>query len=241
MIRTLIHFGLLLVFLGIAGCATDKPAPSRDFAPAPPTAELTTEPTPEQLRTETLLNQRESDVSYQAVSLADVLSKFGTIVGVPINADWDKLSKSGIGKSHPVAVHLKKVRRSKALKEILTDAGTRPPPQESEVELTYFIDRHGQIMVTTFNAYAAEFMSTHKYDITDLLPDRHDKREWRERTAAVIALTQETIDPVHWKDAGGIFTITFEDGVLIVCATPEIHRAMTNLLQQLREPDVKQE
>jgi hypothetical protein len=231
---------MLFALLRIAGCAPYKPAPPGELAPVKTAVVSTIEPTPEQFKTQTLLNQREPDVTYEAIALTDVLSEFSAVTGVPINVDWNRLSKSGIPKSHPVTVHLKKIRRSKALKEILSDAGTRPPPDESEVELTYYIDRNGQVMVTMFDAYAVEFTSMHKYDITDLLPDRRNRREWRERAAAVIALIEETIDPVHWKDAGGIFTINFENGSLEISATPDIHRAIINLLQELPAPDVSQ-
>lgn len=190
---------------------------------------------------ETRLRQRELNVTFNSVPLCDALSKLGTSWGVVIKVDWNVLAKSGVAKARPVTVHLMTIRRSRALKQILEHAGNGAGLKGSDVELTYYIDSHRQIIVTTFDAYVAAYQSVRKYNIADLFPIPVNKNEWPERAAAVIALIEETIDPPHWKDAGGSFTITFRDGWLTVCATPDIHREMDNLLQQLRERDASQQ
>jgi general secretion pathway protein D len=52
----------------------------------------------------------------------------------------------------------------------------------------------------------------------------------------LITLIQETVDPQSWVDVGGQGTVTaYENKKLVVYQTPENHREIVNLLQQMRK------
>jgi type II secretory pathway component GspD/PulD (secretin) len=62
------------------------------------------------------------------------------------------------------------------------------------------------------------------------------RQEAQERINALVLLIQDTIDPTSWYDAGGEATITaYEIKKLVVLQTPENHRKIAELLQEMRK------
>jgi hypothetical protein len=67
------------------------------------------------------------------------------------------------------------------------------------------------------------------YTIKDLVAGGAD------REAAVVKMITGSVSPSMWKGNGGSADAKFEDGELVVTATPENQRAVANLLEQVRK------
>jgi len=89
------------------------------------------------------------------------------------------------------------------------------------------------VISTRADLFARTAITRH-YDIHDLLETRwHATRKERAKLAeAIMRLITDTVDNENWGDGGGRIHISHDR--LWVKQTPENHRQIVNLLQQLR-------
>jgi len=250
-----------LLFIAI-GCTslTDKQSdsmsnpPAAAVEPSVETVSVVLEPTVPKNAIEEMLEKRLDEVRFEATPLSDVIDYLRENSGINIFVNWRALESVGIDRTTPITARMKGVTYKKALQVILDFAGGGDPTQR----LKYIVD-DSVLTISSADDLSKEGLSTQAYDIRDLIvtlpksviaPEfnaesfnpttRHydEDPDAAVRTALsdeLILLITETVEPDSWRDNGGrVGAIRELTGQLIVTQTPENHRQIADLLNQLR-------
>ena len=206
--------------------------------------------------TDEMLDRRLPEVKFDNTPLDAAIETLRNEAHANIIVHWRALEAASIDRSTPVSLHLRDVRLSKVLQDILNDAGG------GNVVLQYQA-MDGEITIST-SEELNRMVVLRLYDVTDLMamsvaaeqrlgpldppivesgdPGNREQlgspyRPTGERPVdVVIKLIEELVAPETWTDAGGEFGWIREwHGRLFITATPENQKRVANLLQQLRE------
>jgi hypothetical protein len=117
--------------------------------------------------------------------------------GVTFIVQWEKLADSYVLPGRRLAVHPGRTSAYEALTELLYldgDADNGP------IELSYFIDNEGRVVITTELDSIESSATPRVYDVSDLLRGRPSRAE-----AALVIETVviENSDSISWKNRGG--------------------------------------
>lgn len=161
------------------------------------------------------------EVNFDAVAFADCIDFLRDVSGANIFVNWKVLEASGVDRNAPVSVQLKNVRFGKALDTILASAG-------GDVKLTYTAD--GDVISITVDDTEGDPGGVRRsYEVRDLLGGGNADRE-----AIVLKLITGSIAPSTWKNTGGTGDARVQDGQLLVNTSQDNHKAIANLLEQVR-------
>jgi beta-lactamase regulating signal transducer with metallopeptidase domain len=243
---------VLLVVFGVVAWVvlTDPKHQGNDLATHQPTpVNPANAPSTEPDRSlQILLDKRLPEVDFHGQGLADSIELLKRMSGANILVDWRALKAVGIDQNSPVTARLKDIRLSKALNTILSDV------TDGNSKLSYAVTENA-IRIST--ADELRVLVTKVYDIRDLLvevpdfePEKHQPpgaqpqtkpatpkeipQTMSQRVDAMIKLLKETIDPTSWQPPFNA-AIKQDKGQLIILQSEENHRAVVQLLTQLRE------
>jgi hypothetical protein len=178
---------------------------------------------PDEAAARAVLDKPVADVRFDDTALTDAVDKIRDLTGANIFVNWKSLEAAGIHRNTPVSVHLRGRKLSTVLDLMLAIVGSE------RGELGYAVDQ-GVITISTRDDLAKNVV-VRVYDIRDLIYPQVN------RGAQVARLTRliEHVDAASWKDAGGTVGALRElEGQLIVTQTPDNHRRIVALLQDLR-------
>jgi len=200
---------------------------------------------PPELTAKQIINSRITVVDVNQTSLADTLDWLRDVTGANIFVNWAALESTGVDQSTPVTVKLRQIPVSKLLDLMLNSAA---PGQ-----LAWYIDDN-IIHITTADI-ANQAMITRIYPVEDLLleipnfvgpemelstdassgapfgsgsGDNNDDDEKGEldRANDLIRLIEMMVVPDTWQDNGGMSSIQYFDGSLIVTAPRKVHELL---------------
>lgn len=174
------------------------------------------------------------------------LARQGSINVVP---RWRQLEKAGIKRDTPVTVELKDATLGDALRKVLQSLADRESPlafrtEENIITISSKADLDRQLMV---KVYDVQDLLIQTPNFRGLLPELDDSgMQLRESSAGdqlkgADEATRELADiltthvyPDSWKVHGGLGTISYLRGRLVVRNTPEVHEALSGQLRALR-------
>jgi len=189
-------------------------------------------PTPDDKKTQDLLDRKLPEVRFDTVGFADVIDFLRDVTGANIFVNWKALERADIDRNVPVSARLRDIKFSKVLDTVLKAASNE------KATLAWRRD-DGVIEIST----AADLqlnLVTKVYDVRFLA-------KWRKNAAATQPSTKPTepadpllrilygsFAPASWKVAGGAGEIKEVGGQLIISATEENHRAIGVLIDNLQ-------
>jgi hypothetical protein len=189
-----------------------------------------------------LLSGRLSFINLDQTPLADVVELLRNDLRMNVYVNWTALEFAGVDRMTPISLKLRNVRMDKLLDLILRQAS----PDNA---LSHYLD--GNVLHITTRQIADEALVTRVYPVMDLLveiPDfvgptfnldasneggsspfggsngqTNQDNNIDQRIEKLIQLIQKTIEPDIWRDNGGVASIRFFMGNLIVTAPRRIH------------------
>lgn len=130
-------------------------------------------------------------------TFADEVAALANQSGVTFIVQWEKLADCDVLPGRRLAVHAGRTSAERALSTLLILEGDA---DHSPIELDYFIDDKGRVVITS-NLDAIESSATlHVYDVSDLLragPSRAEAADIVER------IVTENANSTSWKGFGG--------------------------------------
>jgi len=167
------------------------------------------------------LQHRIANLDFTDTSLKDAIDFLRTVSGANIHVNWRAIDRAGIDPRTKLNMHLHDVSMEKALNLVLNDSGN------SEGELAWGLDS-GVIEISTAEMLA-KVTTIAIYDVRDLLDGRG-----LDQAKELVDLVVETLSPSDWVQNGGMSTIRFFNGELIITANANTQQAVESLLDRLR-------
>ena len=174
-------------------------------------------------------------VTYDRTPLRDVIADIQSRSGVSIRVNWEALHAAGVSPEAPVVARLSNITWVKALNVAL---GCVQVPGFGR-RLFYDVQQDGSVVVTSerqgfplacLEAYDQRELFAHIRRLTTS-PENFARME-----KEVEGLLVETVDPDSWARHGGPFGLCrARYGWVLVYQTPENHRHIQKLLEQLGE------
>lgn len=206
---------------------------------------------PRQVAARAALNLRLPEVNLNQVALADVLEFVRDATGANLHVNWRAIEEVGVGKDTPVSVRLRGATVRKILSLVLTDAAGGAGvlafyPADDVIEVTTQEIADSELIT---RVYPVEDLLVEVPDFNNA-PDfnlqaasgsgggggqifsggggnEEDQGTTRaERADQLISLIVDTIQPDIWAVNGGVATIRFFNGSLIVRAPRSVHEAL---------------
>ncbi len=157
-------------------------------------------------------------VDFSNKSLGEVLNSIAGVSGVNLVIDWRALETIGVEPEAPISLSLKKVSLGKVLALVLEQV------TDPDIPAGLLID-DGVLMLTSDQVIRDRHAVIRTYNIGEL----------QERTNELIDIIASQIDPGGWDIHGGDAGSLSPFGeLLIVRATPSIHRKVARLLDEMR-------
>jgi len=176
------------------------------------------------------LGQSVGQMRASGTALADLIDQLGHATGQRILVNWSALSPVHVTKDLPVTIDLSNLRLDEALTRLLDAIGG------THTKLGYSVD-DGVVEITTSEELSKNVV-TEVYDVRALIKNPLKSKE----ELAAISRQVCGIDPLSWRDAGGMGYIDEFDRQLIVTQTPEVQaRIAAHLRQQLPAPKIEQQ
>lgn len=187
------------------------------------------------------LDRRVPEVKFDNTPLDAAIDALRDEAHANIVVKWRALEAKGVERKTPVSLRLRDARLSSVLLQVLRDAGG-----DRDVLLKYeALD--GVITLSTGEELERRTVCR-LYEISDLLAMSATAerrlaaqgtagsfpKTYQEHVDELIRLIEDNIDFDSWTNSGG-GAIREWSGRLLVKATPEDHRRLASLLQQLRE------
>jgi len=200
-------------------------------------------PAPE-LTTKQLLNSRVNVIDFNQIALADALEYLRDTTGMNIFVNWAALESIGVDQSTQITVKLRQVGVRKLLDLMLNSAA---PGQ-----LSWFVDDN--VIHITSADLSNQAMVTRMYPVEDLMleipnfkgpqmdldtngqgggtpfdgsgNDNDEGRSEDERAQELIRLIQMMVVPDTWQENGGLSSIEYFGGSLIVIAPRKVHELL---------------
>jgi hypothetical protein len=190
------------------------------------------------------LAQTIARVNVKEMRFDKVVTYLSEITGANFYVDWRALEAAGIDSHATVTLDLQGVPVTVVLKTALTDLGGG---NSGNIMLAYRID-DGVVKISTADELAKE-TCTRIYDVRDLIEEavlhgrvipnaKVGETTEQEATDALARLLEEAVDPVSWRDNGGMSGgLRAFAGRLIVTQIPENQEQVLGLLTALRRAD----
>ena len=204
-------------------------------------------PAPE-LTTKQLLNSRVSIIDFNQIALADALEYLRDTTGMNIFVNWAALESIGVDQSTPITVKLRQIGVRKLLDLMLNSA--------SPGQLSWFVDDN--VIHITSADLSNQAMVTRMYPVEDLMleipnfkgpqmdldtngqgggapfdgsgNDDDEGRSEDERAQELIHLIQMMVVPDTWQENGGLSSIEYFGGSLIVIAPRKVHELLGGVI-----------
>jgi hypothetical protein len=171
-----------------------------------------------------VLTKMVGELVLKGTSLEDAIQSLREATGQNIFVHWNALNKARVTETLPVTINLSSLPLDQALDHLLEAVGGQ------QARLQYSCDE-GMIFISTTDDLAKN-VTTRVYDVRRAIASK----ESAERDVAALIRRVEGIEPLSWKDAGGSFASVRElNGQLIVTQMPEVHKRITEELQDLLE------
>ena len=222
--------GVLLVILGIGGCAPDQSAPTAtETMRIPPTRLARTNDDDVKNPGMVWISPDELDQDFRAMKepFEKVVKRLGDEVLSNFKCDHAALSAAGVKMDLPISVDVKKAKGALALQAILKRASEQTPGKPA---LVYIMSGYNTVLVTTTRELYTNWVYTRQYSMADLMMEPVQERE-----EALIHLIKETVDSDSWTAEGGKCAATYANRTLTVTQTHENLEVLDSLLRQLRE------
>jgi hypothetical protein len=120
-----------------------------------------TPPRAQNVNTVSILNQRVPEITFEELSLEQVMNWLADFTHMNVNVRWQVLADAGIDRDRPISLHARNLRLSQVLWLIMNDAAG------SEVKLAYRAS--GNLLVLSTAEDLDKEMVTKIYDVADLL------------------------------------------------------------------------
>ncbi|MGB7158913.1 MAG: hypothetical protein WBD40_12645, partial [Tepidisphaeraceae bacterium] len=215
--------------------------------------------------TQLLLDRPLPELKLDNIPFTDVVDALRDITGANIFVNWRALEAEGVDRAAPVTARLRNIKFSKALDTILADVGGGTVNlgytiDEGVITISTETDLAQNTLTRVYDIRDLIIEIPDFDDAPDFQLQQTTQagrgggggggqslfggqggteEEATDRQALITEITeliQETVDPDSWREAGGsVGSIRVLGGNLIVNQTPENHRALTGLLEQLRE------
>jgi hypothetical protein len=118
-------------------------------------------PRPQNTNTLSILNQRVPEITFEELSLEQVMDWLADFTHMNVTVRWQILADAGIDRDKPISVHARNLRLSQVLWLIMSEAAG------SEVKLAYRAS--GNLLVLSTAEDLDKEMVTKIYDVADLL------------------------------------------------------------------------
>lgn len=210
------------------------------------------------------LDRQLPELSFEGVGFSDVIDFLRDVSGANLFVNWKNLAAAGIDDATPITVRLRNIKFSKALSVILDSAGGGKAKlgygvDNGVITISTADDLSKNVIVRVYDirdlivaipdfdpkqdpkddvaapkirppaTQPADAQSASKYD-GKKVPSRNEIVE------SIVKLIEDTVATDSWKSNGGSVGALRElQGQLIVTQTPENHREIVILLEQLRE------
>ena len=201
--------------------------------------------------------QTRQDLDLSEMPLGDVIKYLRKLSGVNINVNWGELANVGIDSETTVETEPgRDISVAKALELVLRNVSGEM------AEILYVIEDGVVSISTREELNSPQRRRTQVYDIQDLLvsiPDTSpgelgigdgggggggDSEEEGETISEsrehIMALIKELVEPESWQPEGDVGSMDTLSGKLVITHTPETHRKVLDLLNQLRDVQVLQ-
>jgi hypothetical protein len=193
--------------------------PSVAFADGRGAAKDTADPKPP------ILERRLPELRFDQVGFSDVIDFLRDVTGANIFVNWKKIEAAGIDRNTPVSARMRDIPFQKALKSVLDNLSDK-------TKLGFVVD-DDVITISTAEDLGTNVV-TRVYDVRYL-------DNWR-KNAAPATQPSDAKDPLVGMITGSIATASWgktgeikdAGGQLVVTATEENHKAIANLLDNLK-------
>ena len=142
------------LILGVASGVTALAALAQQPGPAVSTPRQNT-------NTVSILNQRVPEITFDELSLEQVMSWLADFTHMNVNVRWQTLADAGIDRDKPISIHARNLRLAQVLWLIMSEAAG------SELKLAYRAS--GNLLVLSTADDLDQEMVTKIYDVADLL------------------------------------------------------------------------
>ncbi len=126
--------------------------------PAPPAS---TTPRAQNTNTVSILNQRVPEITFEDLSLEQVMSWLADFTHMNVNVRWQILADAGVDRDKPISIHARNLRLSQVLWLIMSEAAG------TELKLAYRAS--GNLLVLSTAEDLDKEMVTKIYDVADLI------------------------------------------------------------------------
>jgi len=189
-------------------------------AATPPSQE---EKTARDAAAQAILDSRLPEVRLDQTGFNDAIQFIRDVTSANITVNWKAIESAGIPENAPVSARLRDVKLSTALTTILNNVSGGD-------SLSYEIE-DGVLTISTVEDLANHTVIT-VYDIRDLLSTAGDEKQREHLATQFMDLIKDTLQRGIWDGNAG--AIKHLAGQLIINASRENHRQITQLLEQLR-------
>jgi hypothetical protein len=145
--------GKLILGMAIGVMAAAAPAQQPEAAAGAPRPRAT--------NTLSILNQRVPEITFEDLSLEQVMSWLADFTHMNVNVRWQILADAGIDRDKPISIHARNLRLSQVLWLIMSEAAG------TEIKLAYRAS--GNLLVLSTADDLDQEMVTKIYDVADLL------------------------------------------------------------------------
>jgi hypothetical protein len=118
-------------------------------------------PRPQNFNTVSILNQRVPEITFEDLSLEQVMSWLADFTHMNVNVRWQILADAGVDRDKPISIHARNLRLSQVLWLIMSEAAG------TELKLAYRAS--GNLLVLSTAEDLDKEMVTKIYDVADLL------------------------------------------------------------------------
>lgn len=168
-----------------------------------------------------------ADHQFTGVRLSDAIKELRQKAGVPLFVNWKSMAMIHISPDFQVTVSLHGKTLKSALETVFTVVGTGRVGD-------WGISVEDGVIVVASKDDSSKNVSVRVYDVRDMI-GRPAADERERRVDALVALIQDQIEPVSWKQRGGqVGAIRELSGQLIITQTPENQQNLIKLLEDVR-------
>jgi hypothetical protein len=156
----------------------------------------------------------------------DALAGLAKSAGFKISVNWKALEDAGIKKDAPISVSFSGQPVRKVLTEILNEAGG------STAAIRFTVDDNQVIVSTADDLTSQKYQTIRVYDITFVFSDAEATEA---NITSLVDTLQTVVAPDTWREKGGtIGSIREFNGKLIIAQTNDNHRAIVQILKQIK-------
>ena len=164
-----------------------------------------------------------TEIDFDETSLVEAVEMIKEMhEGIPVVIDQTSLDLAGVSADDDtVTLALSGTTLRSALRMML-----------KSLDLTYLVT-DGILVITTIEE-AEQRLNTEVYPVVDLV-DGKDSTNVARSADMLMELLVRTVSPETWESAGGMGSLSYFRGQLVVAQTQEVHGNVVTLLEKLRK------